>query len=138
MRFESIAIMIFIIHIAMSIVNATQLFDSSSTLTPNQDYISKVQSVTVDANGVPQNESFYQTQSSSNLNLGFLSDVILIAKALFYFVAVFFFSLFVIPYTFVQFGVPSTIAALVSIPIYLMYIYTIMQIIGRYYGRSSR
>lgn len=118
MRFVSMAFFLLSLHLAMAIVNGMGVF--SPMLAPSNDLIGAVTATTV------SDSSYSQSQASQQQSFGF-GDFI---KSLFFFVTGFAMTLIAMPLTFIQFGVPSWLAYVISTPIYAVYLFALAQWIG--------
>lgn len=109
MRFISLATFLFCVHVSMAIMNASGVF--VTTVQPNDSWLGDF---TEDNLG---DEAYVQNQVDTNVGYD-LGDIV---KGVFYFVLVFGASVIVLPFTFVQFGMPWGFAILLSIPMYFIY-----------------
>lgn len=115
MRFVSLAMFLFCIHISMALVNASGIYEVS--LNPDQQWIDQVDQDEL------KNQEYIQDQVNTDVSFD-LGDLV---KGLFFFVTTFGFSVIVLPATFIQFGVPTAIAILLSVPFYMMYFFGLAQ-----------
>jgi hypothetical protein len=111
MRFVSIAVFLFCVHVSMAVVNSTGIF--ITTISPSQEWLSSTNQQQVQSQQYVPN----QVQQSIDWSWG---DVI---KGVFFFVMSFGLSIVFLPWTFVQFGMSWSLAGLISAPFYLMYLF---------------
>lgn len=111
MKYVTIVMMIFMIHVSISAINAAEIF-TGEQLQPSQGWLDDVKSETTD------NEYFQSSAvQTASSNFGFGDFV----KGLAIFVVMFAFGIVAVPYTFMQFGVPVDIALILSLPVYAIY-----------------
>lgn len=118
MKFYHIALLFFCINVAMSFVNASEIFDTE--LQPHGEWLGKFTQENI------EEQEYSSTGVQSEMNLG-LGDYV---KAFFYFLFALAAGVVAIPYTLTAFGMPGLYAVIFSIPVYFVYIIGISQFIG--------
>lgn len=117
MKVYEIVLFIFLINIMIALANATFLFNVH--LVPNQEFINTI-------NNTYQNASFYDSPVSQE---GFLGDFWGVLKSIGYFATIFAVGVAFPGYVLIQFGVPVTIALIISVPVWFLYVVGFIQLI---------
>jgi len=121
MKFYTIALFIFLVHISAAVINSMNITDAYS-IQPTQSWFDAV------GQSSSQNQQYFQSsaQQSSTASFGFGDFV----KGFAIFVLTFAFGLVAVPYTMMQFGMDLGTATLFSLPVYLVYGGAIAQFIS--------
>jgi len=118
MRYLSVVVFIFCIHVSLAGLNAYGIY--STEVTPQQSWFNDV-----NADQLADAE-YVQSQVENNVDFGF-GDFI---KGIFYFIAAVGWGVFAIPYTLSAFGVPPPFTYYFSLPVYFMYFIAIAQFLS--------
>ena len=124
MRFVSIALFVFFLHISMALLNASQL-TTVTKQTSNDRF---------DQTDAMLDNSYEDTQISSTYDFGF-GDFI---KGMWYFVQTFGFGIVWVPKTLEMFGIISPISYYFSLPVYIIYVLGIAQFISNRNTKGMR
>lgn len=117
MKYLSLVLFIFCLHISMSAINAVGFLHSNQQ--PLTNWFEQVDDSSL------ANASYVQGTVNTD-SFGFGDFV----KALFYFVLAFGFGIIAVPYTLAGFGLQAPFIYYFSLPIYILYLLAIAQFIG--------
>ena|SRR3990167_1368367 len=126
MKFITIALLILLINVSASIINAVDATAGTlyftDTINPYEEPYSDLGAKAVQGDSYFQNSATQDTSTS----FGFGDFAVGFAK----FVGIFLWGIVAVPYTLQQFGLPLFIASFVSIPVYLSYLLALAQFIS--------
>lgn len=119
MKIYTIAIFLFCIQISIALIEVSGVFDSNYAY--NSQWVQEQGSIAY-------NESFLDYQVGGETDVSFsVGDFF---KGLWLFIKSLAKTIIIFPYVLVQFGVPSFMAGLLSAPVYLVYIASLIQFIA--------
>lgn len=119
MKFYSLALFLFLIHVSMAITNATDIFPMSRQ--PMTEWFDKVNDDQL------ADEEYMQSSVSSTSVFGAIADFV---KGLFYFILALGLGIIAVPYTLSTFGLVAPFTYYFSLPFYLIYIIAVAQLIA--------
>lgn len=119
MKFYSLALFLFLLHVSMAIVNATAIFPMSKQ--PMTEWFDKVNDDQL------SDEEYMQSSVSSTSVWGGIADFV---KGLFYFILALGIGIIAVPYTLSIFGMIAPFTYYFSLPFYLIYIIAVAQLIA--------
>lgn len=127
MKFIELSYIVLLLNVAMAVINASGMVDGFQ-LSPAQNWFDAV------GKDQLQDDQYFQSsaQQQSSTSFGFGDFV----KGLALFLTTFALGIVVVPYTFIQFGLPAGFAALLSIPVYVSYAYAISQFVSNRSGKG--
>ena len=126
MKYLEIVTMILLLNVSMAVINAAQ-FVNAYALQPTDSWFSLVGKDNI------KDDQYFQSSAVQNAssNFGFGDFV----KGLALFLATLAFGIVAVPYTMTQFGMPTSIAVILSIPVYVSYTLAIAQFVS---NRSAK
>lgn len=117
MKVYEIALFILLIQVSIAFFNATGIF--GATMVADTEYTNQI-------NNTYQGATFSDSPvAQDNVSWDFWG----VLKSIFYFGSVFLLGVALPPYVLVQFGIPLSLACIVSVPIFLIYIVGLIQLI---------
>lgn len=124
MRYVSIALFVFFLHISMALLNASQL--TIVTKQTSSDWFDQTEAML--------DNTYDYTEVSSTYDFGF-GDFI---KGMWYFVQTFGFGIIWVPRTLQMFGIISPFSYYFSLPVYIIYVLGIAQFISNRNTKGMR
>jgi len=118
MKYLSIVMFLFCLHVSLAVINATDIF--STTVTPQNSWFDDI-----DDNRLAD-EEYVQSQVDTDVSFGFGDFV----KGIYYFVKALGWGILSVPYTLQIFGMQSPFIYYFSLPIYIIYFIAIAQFIS--------
>lgn len=124
-KYYSLALFIFVLHVSMAVINATGVFPMAKQ--PMSEWFDKVNDDQL------ANEEYVQSSVSSTSVWGTIADFV---KGLFYFIVALGLGIIAVPYTLGIFGMVAPFTYYFSLPFYLIYLVALAQIIANRAGKN--